>query len=56
MVARWLNTNKMLSNTDIKRALKYTTLVFKLTSSNIKYATVGKTRFVLLSLLGPSIT
>jgi len=51
MVARWLNTNKMQSNTDIKRPLKYITLVFELTSSNIKYATVRHDSF-LLSLLG----
>jgi len=36
MVARWLNTNEMLSNADIKRPLKYITLVFELTSSNCK--------------------
>jgi len=40
MVARWLKTNKMLSNTDIKRPLKYVTQVFELTTSNIKYVTV----------------
>jgi len=55
MVARWFNTNEMLSNTDIKRPLKYITLVFELTSSNIKYVTVRHDSF-LLSLLGPSIT
>jgi len=55
MVAPWLNTNEMLSNTDIKRLLKYITLVFELTSSNIKYVTVRHDSF-LLCLLGPSIT
>ena len=45
----------MLSNTDIKRPLKYITQVFELTSSNIKYVTVRHDSF-LLSLLGPSIT
>ena len=55
VVGRWLNTHKMLSNTDIKRPLKYITQVFDLTSSNIKYVTARHNSF-LLSLLGPSIT
>ena len=55
MVARWLNANEMLSNTDIKRPLKYITPVIELTSSSIKYVTVRHDSF-LLCLLGPSIT
>jgi len=53
MVARWLNTNEMLSNTDIKRPLKYITLVFELTSSNIKYVTVRHDSFYLACLVHP---